>query len=164
MAAPRSDELTVDYQGQANGAGRRICIVVSRFNAMVTDRLVDGAREELLRRGVAEASVDLIRVPGAWEIPVAAARAAKGPYDSIVALGCVIRGETSHYEHICTAVTEALTRIQLQTGVPIALGVLTTESLEQAFARAGGEVGHLGAQAAEAALEMCDLFSRMEPS
>jgi 6,7-dimethyl-8-ribityllumazine synthase len=154
----------VDYQGQANGAGRRICIVVSRFNGMVTDRLVDGAREELLRRGVAEASLDLIRVPGAWEIPVAAAQAAKGPYDAIVALGCVIRGETSHYEHICTAVTVGLTRIQLQTGVPIALGVLTTESLAQALARTGGEVGHLGTQAAEAALEMCDLFSLMERS
>lgn len=129
---------------------------------MVTDRLVEGAREELCRRGVAEASLDIIRVPGAWEIPVAAARAANGPYDAIVALGCVIRGETSHYEHICTAVTDGLARVQARTGTPIALGVLTTESLEQALARAGGEVGHLGVQAAEAALEMCDLFSRME--
>ena len=129
---------------------------------MVTDRLVEVAREELLRRDVAETDLDVIQVPGAWEIPVAAARAAKGPYDAIVALGCVIRGETSHYEHICTAVTDGLTRIQLRTGMPIALGVLTTESLEQALARAGGDVGHLGAQAAEAALEMSDLFSRME--
>jgi 6,7-dimethyl-8-ribityllumazine synthase len=154
----------VDYKGQPDGAGRRICIVASRFNPMVTDQLVDGARSELLRRGVAEASLDVICVPGAWEIPAAAARAATGPYDAIVALGCVIRGETTHYEHIATAVTDGLTRVQLQTGIPIALGVLTTESLEQALARAGGEVGHLGVQAAEAALEMCDLFSRLEPS
>lgn len=152
----------VDYQGQPNGAGRRICIVASRFNPMVTDRLVSGAREELARRGVAEADLDLIRVPGAWEIPAAAARAVMGSYDAIVAIGCVIRGETTHYEHICAAVTEGLTRIQLQSAVPIALGVLTTESLAEALARAGGEVGHLGVQAAEAALEMCDLFSRME--
>ena len=152
----------VDYQGQPNGAGRRICIVASRFNAMVTDRLVSGAREELARRGVAEADLDLVRVPGAWEIPVAAARAALGSYDAIVAIGCVIRGETTHYEHICAAVSEGLARIQLQSGVPISLGVLTTDSLAQALARAGGEVGHLGVQAAEAALEMCDLFSRME--
>lgn len=154
----------VDYNGQPDGAGRRICIVASRFNPMITDLLLDGARAELLRRGVSESSLDVVRVPGAWEIPVAAAKAASGPYDAIVALGCVIRGETTHYEHICAAVTDGLTQIQLQTGVPIALGVLTTESLPQALARAGGEVGHLGIQAAEAALEMCDLLSRLAPS
>lgn len=131
---------------------------------MVTDQLVEGARAELLRRGVSEANLDIIRVPGAWEIPVAAAHVANGPYDAIVALGCVIRGETTHYEHISTAVTDGLTQIQVQTRLPIALGILTTESMAQALARAGGEVGHLGVQAAEAALEMCDLFSRLDPS
>jgi len=150
-----------DYHGQANGAGRRVCIVASRFNAMVTDRLIEGAREELLRRGVADPDVDLVRVPGAWEIPLAAARAAQGSYDAILALGCVIRGETSHFEHISRTVTDALTHIQVQSGIPVALGILTTESLAQALARAGGEVGHIGIQAAEAALEMCDLLSRM---
>jgi 6,7-dimethyl-8-ribityllumazine synthase len=151
-----------DYHGQANGAGRRVCIVVSRFNAMVTDRLIEGAREELLRRGVADSDVDIVRVPGAWEIPLAAARAAQGSYDAILALGCVIRGETSHFEHISRTVTDALTQLQVRSGIPVALGILTTESLAQALARAGGEVGHLGIQAAESALEMCDLFSRMD--
>lgn len=151
-----------DYHGQANGAGRRICIVAARFNPMVTDRLIEGAHEELLRRGVAAADVDLVRVPGAWEIPVAAARAAGGAYDAILALGCVIRGETAHFEHISRTVTDGLTRLQVRSGIPIALGILTTDSLAQALARAGGEVGHIGVQAAEAALEMCDLLSKMD--
>jgi 6,7-dimethyl-8-ribityllumazine synthase len=129
---------------------------------MVTDRLIEGAREELLRRGVAVPDVDLVRVPGAWEIPVAAAQAAAGSYDAILALGCVIRGETTHFEHISRTVTDGLSRLQVRSGIPIALGILTTESLAQALARAGGEVGHIGVQAAEAALEMCDLLSKMD--
>lgn len=150
-----------EHEGRPNGAGRRICIVASRFNPMVTERLLDGARQTLLERGVAPEDLDVVRVPGAWEIAPAADRAARLEYDAIVALGCVVRGETAHFDYICRAVTDGLTRVQLVSGVPVGFGVLTAESIAQALERSGGAVGHAGARAAEAALEMCDLFARL---
>lgn len=148
-----------DFRGQPRGTGRRVCIVASRFNLMVTDRLLDGAKRALAEHDVT--SVDVVSVPGAWELAPAAARAARRGYDAIVALGCVIRGETSHFEHISQAALGGLARVQLDSGVPVGLGVLTTEDLAQAMARSGGEVGHAGVQAVEAALEMADLRDRM---
>lgn len=150
-----------EHEGEPNGNGRRVCIVASRFNMMVTDRLLDGAREALEEHGVAPGDIDVVRVPGAWEIPPAAARAAVSGYDAIVALGCVVRGETPHFEYICRAVTDGLGRVQLRSGTPIGFGVLTTESLAQALERTGGSVGHAGRQAAEAALRMRDLLDRL---
>jgi 6,7-dimethyl-8-ribityllumazine synthase len=149
------------YQGAPTGEGRRVCIVASRFNLMVTDRLVDGAREALRAGGVAEDAVDVVSVPGAWELPFAARSVAVRGYDAIVAVGCLIRGETAHFDHVSRAAVDGLLRVQEECGVPIGLGILTPDTLEQALARAGGKVGHAGIQAAEAALEMADLVDRL---
>ena len=139
----------------------RVTIVSSRFNLMVTDLLVDGARETLIARGVDPESIDVLSVPGAWELPVAARLAVDRGCDAVVAVACVIRGETAHFDHVSRAAVDGLARVQESTGVPIGLGVLTPDTLEQALARAGGAVGHAGRQAAEAALEMADLRRRV---
>lgn len=146
-----------EYQGRKTGRGRRVCVVASRFNLMITERLLDGALVALFEHGVAETDVDVIRVPGAWELPAAAKHAAERGYDAIVALGCVIRGETPHFDFVSRAALDGLRQVQLSSGVPIGLGVLTTEDVPQALDRSGGDVGHAGVQAVEAALEMADL-------
>ncbi len=146
-----------EFKGSGSGEGLRICILMSRFNLIVTDRLLDGARQTLLERGVAEDRLDVISVPGAWELPPAARIASGRGYDAIVALGCIIRGETAHFDHVGRAAIDGLARVQLRSGVPIGLGILTPDDMTQAMARAGGEVGHAGVQAAEAALEMVNL-------
>lgn len=128
---------------------------------MVTERLLESARATLLAAGVAEEDLDVVSVPGAWEIVAAVRRAAEAGYDGIVALGCVVRGETAHFDQICASVTRGLTSLALSQDTPIAFGVLTTETLAQAIARAGGQVGDLGAEAALAALEMCDLLRQL---
>lgn len=152
----------IDFQGEPEGAGRRVCIVASRFNAMVTERLVQGAIRRLRELGVDDERIDLIRVPGAWELPLAARAAARRGYDAIVALGCVVRGETPHFEYVSRAAIDGLARAEAESGVPVGLGVLTTEDLAQALDRSGGEVGDAGAQAADAALESADLLDRLE--
>jgi 6,7-dimethyl-8-ribityllumazine synthase len=150
-----------DFEGSPVGAGRRVCVVVSRFNVIVTERLVEGALARLVEAGVEATDIDVVRVPGAWELPHAARAAAGRGYDAIVALGCVIRGETRHFEHIGRAAVDGLARLRDETGIPIGLGILTPETLEQALARSGGAVGHAGVQAAEAALELADLRRRL---
>ncbi len=150
-----------EFQGEASGAGLRVCVLISRFNLIVTDRLLDGARKTLIDCGVSEDHVDVIWVPGAWELPAAAMAAADVAYDAMLALGCIIRGETAHFDHVGRAAVDGLARVQLQTGIPIGLGILTPEDLEQAMARSGGKVGHAGVQAAEAALEMANLRARL---
>lgn len=149
------------YEGRPRGEGRRICLVVSRFNQMVTSRLEEEALRRLEERGVDPEAVDVVRVPGAWEITPAARRVREMGYDAIVALGCVIRGETPHFDYICRSAAGGLTALNREGGPPISFGVLTTEDLGQAMARAGGEAGNLGAAAADAALEMADLFARL---
>jgi 6,7-dimethyl-8-ribityllumazine synthase len=128
---------------------------------MVTDKLLEGARQTLLESGVSEENLDVVSVPGAWELPLAAHQMiARDPnYDAIVALGCVIRGETAHFDMVSRNAIDGLARVQVESGVPIGLGVLTPENLMQAIARAGGSVGHAGVQAAEAALEMANLLA-----
>ncbi len=153
-----------EYRGRPDGTGRRVCLVVSRFNQIVTSRLAEDARAELLRRGVPEDGIDLIHVPGAWELTSGVRRALGRGYDAIVALGCVVRGETPHFDYICRAVTDGLTALCRERDTPIAFGVLTVDAMGQAMARAGGEVGSQGASAAEAALEMADLFARLDGS
>jgi 6,7-dimethyl-8-ribityllumazine synthase len=152
------------YQGKPTGEGLRVAIVSSRFNLMVTERLVDGARETLVECGVSVDAIDVVSVPGAWELPAAASIAAANGYDAVVALACIIRGETAHFDHVSRVAVDGLARVQERTGVPIGLGVLTPDSLSQALARAGGEVGHAGRQAAEAAIEMADLARRLVPA
>lgn len=150
-----------EFRGEPMGAGRRVLIVASRFNTMVTERLVEGALRTLRERGVEEGSIDLVRVPGAWELSGAVRAAGRRGYDAVVALGAVIRGETPHFEHVCRAAIDGLAAAEAELGIPVGLGVLTTEDLGQALARAGGEVGDAGAQAAEAALEMAELRDRL---
>jgi len=135
---------------------------VSQFNVMVTERLLAGAREELLANGVASDDIDVIHVPGAWELTSAVRSATRGRYAGILALGCVVRGQTPHFEYICLSVTKGLTHLQLSQDIPIAFGLITAEDLAQAFERAGGSVGNLGSQAALAALEMSDLARQLE--
>lgn len=149
--------------GKPDGAGRRFAIVVSRFNEFVTARLLEGARTCLLEYGVLPNDIDIVHVPGAWEIPLAAQRAAAtGAYHAIVALGCVIRGETAHFDYIAGSAARGLARVSLDSGLPIAFGVLTTEDDAQALDRAGGRDGNKGWDAALSALEMVDLARQLD--
>lgn len=151
-----------EIRGQTSGVGRRIAILASRFNQPITDRLVSGARACLTARGVAEEAIDTISVPGAWELPWAARRlAATGRYDGIVAIGCVIRGETAHFEYVAGPAADGLARVAAEAGIPVGFGVLTTETPEQAWERAGGRHGNKGWEAAEVVLELIDLDDRL---
>jgi len=149
-------------QGTERAAGFRFAIVVSKFNDAVTDRLQAGAFAALASAGVAQDDVTLVRVPGAFEIPLAAQHAAEsGRYDAIICLGCVIRGETPHFEYIASAVSHGLTAASAATGVPMTLGVLTTNSIEEALERAGGGLGNKGHEAAVAAVEMASVVAQL---
>ena len=142
--------------------GRRIAIVTSRFNEVATARLAAGARACLLERGVDAGSIDDFWVPGAWELPLAVDRlAARSVYAAIVALGCVIRGETPHFEYVAGETARGLREVSLRYGLPVAFGVLTTDDAEQAMARAGGRHGNKGWEAADAALEMIAFIERV---
>jgi 6,7-dimethyl-8-ribityllumazine synthase len=148
-------------EGRADGAGRRIAVVQSLFNAEFTSRLLDGAVAALRGAGVAEDDLLVVRVPGAFELPIAAARLARtGRFDAVVALGAVIRGETDHYDHVCRAAAEGLLRAGLEADVPVMFGVLTCDTDEQAAARSGGAHGNKGADVALDALRTCDVLRR----
>jgi 6,7-dimethyl-8-ribityllumazine synthase len=139
-----------------------VAVVVSRYTEMVTARLLEGARAALREHGVADALVDVVWVPGAFELPVAAeAAAVSGRYSAIVALGCVIRGETAHFEFVAGEAARGLANVALAHRVAVGFGVLTTENLEQALARAGGDAGDKGREAAEAALQTADVLARL---
>jgi 6,7-dimethyl-8-ribityllumazine synthase len=141
----------------------RVAVVVSRFNEAITQRLLAGARERLTERGVAESAVDVVWVPGAFELPLAAAAAAaSGRYGAIVALGCVIRGETAHFDYVAGEAARGLQTVALTYRVPIGFGVLTTETFEQAMERAGGDAGNKGYEAAETALAMIEALSALD--
>jgi 6,7-dimethyl-8-ribityllumazine synthase len=146
------------YEGSIDGRGRRVAIAASRFNRLVTDPLVAGAVEELRRHGVAEADVDLAWVPGAFELPLAAKYCAEsGRYAGVACVGAVIRGETDHYDYVCAETANGIAQVALETGVPVAFGVLTVDTMEQALARAGGGKRHQGEDAARAVLRMAEL-------
>jgi 6,7-dimethyl-8-ribityllumazine synthase len=141
----------------------RFAIVASRFNEFVVDRLVDGAVDALVRHGASEKNLEIVRVPGAFEMPLAVRRLAQTRrYDAIVALGAVVRGQTSHFDIVAGENASGLSRVQLETGIPVGNGVLTTETMEQAIDRAGGKAGNKGAEAALAALEMANLLKRID--
>lgn len=152
-----------EFVAQPRGAGRRIGVIASRFNEDVVRRLVDGAIHTLVEHGAELDSIDLVWVPGAWELPVAARYLLESDrYDALVALGAVIRGETKHFEYIAGETSRGLQQLTLDFGVPIGFGVLTTEDDAQADARAGGAHGNKGTDAALAALEMAELFDRLD--
>ena len=143
--------------------GARFAIIASRWNPRITDALVAAARQAFVANGVAESAVDVVRVPGAWELPVAArALAVGGRHAAIVALGCVVRGDTRHYEQVADGASEGLMRVALDTGVPVLNGVLAVERFEDAAARAGGSHGNKGEEAALVAVEMADLRRKLQ--
>ncbi|MBB3345473.1 6,7-dimethyl-8-ribityllumazine synthase [Luteimonas sp. RC10] len=143
-------------------AGARYAIVASRWNPKITDALVAGARKAFADHGVAEAAVDVVRVPGAWEIPLACARlATAGGHAALLALGCVVRGDTRHYEQVADGCSDALMRVALDAGVPVANGVLAVEDYADAEKRAGGSHGNKGEEAALVAIEMSNLLDKI---
>ena len=150
-------------EGELVARGQRFALVAARFNSLVVDRLVDGAVDALVRHGVALADIDLIRVPGAFELPLALRRVALSKrYDAVVALGAVIKGDTSHFDFVAGECASGVSRAMQDSGVPVAFAVLTTDTLEQALDRAGGKAGNKGADCALAALEMANLLKRLE--
>lgn len=153
----------IALEGDLSAAGMKFAIVVARWNAVITDRLLQGALDALLRSGAKRADIEVVRVPGSWEIPGAARQlAATRRFDAIVALGCLIRGETAHYEAIYNEVARGIGQSQQETGIPHSFGVLTCETLEQALDRAGLKSGNKGFEAAAAAIEMASLYRKIE--
>lgn len=152
-----------EFNGVPNGEGRRYAVLASRFNHHITSRLAEGAMDALVRHGCAAADVDLIWVPGAWELPFAARRlAATDRYNALIVLGAVIRGETPHFDYVAGEAARGLADASTEFDLPIGFGLLTCDTMEQAEARAGGEHGNKGWDAAIAALEMSDLFERLD--
>jgi 6,7-dimethyl-8-ribityllumazine synthase len=162
---PVEDEpQTEGIHGSADGSGLRVAVVCSRFNRLVTDLLLTGALAELDRLGVASEDRTVAWVPGAFELPLAAMAVARTrSYDAVICLGAVIRGETSHYDFVAGECAAGLQRVQLDMGLPVVFGVLTTENLDQALARAGGDVGNKGTEAAMTAVEMAGVLKQLEP-
>lgn len=146
------------YEAVLNGEGLRFGIVLGRFNSLITERLLEGAVDCLVRHGVSEDAIEVMRVPGSWEIPLGVKWLAdKGGFDAILSVGCVIRGGTPHFEYVSAEVTKGSAQVQMQTGIPVAFGVLTTDTIEQAIERAGTKAGNKGWEAALAAIEMAVL-------
>ncbi len=146
-------------EGHLTAQGMRTALVVARFNSFITERLVEGAIDALVRHGASGDDQTIVRVPGAWEIPLVCKRLAdSGNYDAIVAVGAVIRGSTPHFDMVASEVSKGVANASLQTGVPIAFGVLTTDTIEQAIERAGTKAGNKGAEAAMAAVEMVNVL------
>jgi len=147
--------------GEPTEEGRRVCLVVSQFNQLVTERLADGARAALVDRGVRSEDIETVSVPGAFELPRGVRMVMDRGFDAIVALGCVIRGETPHFDYVCDAATRGLERLSTDGEAPVGFGLLTADTMQQAIERAGGERGNKGADAALAALAMCGLRDRL---
>lgn len=147
------------YEGKLTAESVKIGVVCARFNEFITSRLLGGALDGLKRRGVDDDDVSVAWVPGAFEIPIVAKRMAKsGKYDAVICLGAVIRGSTSHYDYVCSEVSKGIAAVELETGVPVMFGVLTTENIEQAIERAGSKAGNKGSECAEGAIEMVNLL------
>ena len=150
------------YEGKLVSGNISVGIVCARFNEFITSRLLGGALDGLRRRGVDDDDVAVAWVPGAFEIPLVAKKmAASGRYDAVICLGAVIRGSTSHYEYVCAEVSKGIAAVQLETGVPVMFGVLTTENIEQAIERAGSKAGNKGSECAEGAIEMVNLLREL---
>src|SRR4051794_3242658 len=147
------------FEGQLSAAGLRFAVIVSRFNSFITDRLHQGAMDALTRAGANPDLIDVIKVPGSWEVPLAAAEVARQHrYDAVICLSCVIRGETPHFDYVAGEAAKGIAHASLETGVPLAFGVLTTNTLEQAIDRAGAKGGNKGFDAAMTAIEMANLL------
>ncbi len=149
-------------EGTFSGEGRRFAIVVSRFNSLVTRQLLDGAEDCLVRHGTDEKNITIVWCPGSFEIPqVALQLARKGSVDAIICVGCVIRGETPHFDYVASEAAKGVAQVAMETGVPVAFGILTTETLEQALERAGAKAGNKGWDAAMTALELASVSRQL---
>lgn len=147
--------------GDLKGDGRKIGIIVARFNSFVAERLLDGALDSLLRSGVADDDIEVARVPGAYEIPLLAQKMVKsGRFDAIICLGAIIRGATPHFDFVANQAAKGIAQVSMDSGVPIMFGVLTTDNIEQAIERAGSKAGNKGSDCAVAALEMINLLEQ----
>ena len=151
------------FEGKLVAEGIRVGVVAARFNEFIVSKLLSGCEDALLRHGVRGEDIDVAWVPGAFEIPITAARMAKsGRYDAVIALGAVIRGSTGHYDYVCSEVSKGVASAGLDSGVPVLFGVLTTDNLEQAIERAGTKAGNKGAECAQSAIEMVNLFRALK--
>lgn len=149
-------------EGILTTANKKFCIIISRFNEFIGSKLLSGAIDELRRHGVNEENIDIIWVPGAFEIPIVAKKcASSNNYNAIITLGAVIKGSTSHYDYVCAEVSKGVASVSLDTGVPVIFGVLTTDNIEQAIERAGTKSGNKGSDAAKAAIEMANLLKQL---
>jgi 6,7-dimethyl-8-ribityllumazine synthase len=149
-------------EGKLIGEGLKFALVVSRFNSFITERLLEGALDSLRRKGVREEDLTVVRVPGAWEIPLTAKKLTQAKaHDAVVCLGAVIRGSTPHFDYVAAEVSKGIAQVTLESGVPISFGILTTDTLEQAIERAGSKAGNKGYAAAEAAMEMVNLLKEL---
>ena len=149
-------------EGQLNGSGLKVAVVVSRFNSFITERLLAGALDALQRHGCDSDAIDIIKVPGSWEVPLAAGELARQHrYDAVICLSAVIRGETPHFDYVAAEAAKGIAHVATETGVPVAFGVLTTNTLEQAIDRAGAKGGNKGFDAAMTAIEMANLLRQL---
>ena len=152
----------MNFEGKLVGKDLKIAIVVSRFNDFITTRLLEGAKDTLIRHEVEDTNIDVAYVPGAFEIPLVAKKLAqKGEYDAVITLGCVIRGATSHYDYVCNEVAKGVSKANDISDTPVIFGVLTTERIEQAVERAGTKAGNKGSEAAVSAIEMANLIKQI---
>ncbi|MCC0629244.1 6,7-dimethyl-8-ribityllumazine synthase [Clostridioides sp. ES-S-0108-01] len=151
------------YEGKLIGKDLKIGIINSRFNEFITSKLLSGAEDCLLRHDVSPENIEVVWVPGAFEIPLIAQKMAKsGKYDAIICLGCVIRGATSHYDYVCSEVSKGIAKVSLDNELPVIFGIVTTENIEQAIERAGTKAGNKGYDCAMNALEMANLFKSLD--
>ncbi len=158
----RSRSVGAEYAGAMRGDGLRVALVCGRFNDLITERLLSGALDGLVRHGVDEASITVVWAPGAFELPLVAKQlASSGEFDGVICLGAVIRGATGHYEQVAGQCASGIQRASLDTGVPVIFGVLTTETIEQAIERAGTKAGNKGYESAETLIEMADLLRQL---
>lgn len=158
-----STEAGPTLEGRLDATGVRFAIILSRFNSFITERLLEGAMDCLLRHGAHRKDVTLIRVPGAFEIPLAAQKTARsGQFEGVLCLGAVIRGSTPHFDYVASEVTKGVSAVSLETDTPIGFGVLTTDTVEQAIERAGSKAGNKGWETALSVIEMINLFEHME--
>lgn len=150
-------------EGKLMAEGLQLAVIVSRFNDFICSRLVDGAMDALMRHGASEKDIVLVKVPGAFEMPLAAKKLVEsGKYDAVICLGAVIRGATPHFDYVAAEVSKGIANVGLENGIPVTFGVLTTDTLEQAIERAGSKSGNKGYEAAVAAVEMANLFKQLK--
>lgn len=153
----------IEFEGHMDASGHRFTLVVGRFNHFIVDRLVEGAMDALIRHGADPGDLTIVRAPGAWELPIVCQKVmARGGVDVVIALGAVIRGSTPHFDYVANECAKGIAQASMASGIPVAFGVLTCDTIEQAIERAGTKAGNKGWEAATAAIEMADLMNNLD--